>query len=85
MNRPIVHDDNVVRHQRRHEKLFNVINENITVHRSVDHQRGGNPIVPQRRDEGRGFPVAMWRFRYQALPFLRKRRAEATLRITPDP
>lgn len=69
MHREVVHDDDIPRRQGRHHILLDIRDERLAIHRPVDHQGRGDPIVSQRRDEGRGLPVTMRGFIDQALPF----------------
>jgi hypothetical protein len=53
----IIHHDDVVGLERRHEALFDIGQEQFSVHRSIDHHRGHHFVVTQRRHESDGLPV----------------------------
>jgi hypothetical protein len=61
VHREVVHDDNVVRRQGRYKKLLDILDENLTVHGAVDDQWCRDLVVPQRRNESRGFPMTVRR------------------------
>ena len=60
VNADVVHDDYVATPESRSKDLFDISQEADTVHRPIQHQRGRDPIVAQRSNEGRSFPMAMW-------------------------
>jgi len=64
----IVHSDNIALYQGWREDLLEVGEEGLAIHRPVDDQGSGNRVVPESRDEGRDFPMAVRDFRNQALP-----------------
>ena len=55
----IVQHHDVAGRQRRDELLLDVRQEQLAVHRAVDHQRSGQAGRPQRTDEGRRLPMAV--------------------------
>ena len=63
----VVEDDDFTGQQRGHQDLFDVGQEDVSVHRLVDHHGGGESTAAQRADKGRDLPVAVGR-RTQATP-----------------
>ena len=55
----IVDNDDVVLAQGRRQHLFDVGAKDPAVHRAIDDEGGGDPVAAQRRNEGRGFPMAV--------------------------
>src|SRR6266542_6180123 len=56
----IVDDDNVAAIECRDETSFDIGEEGRSVHRSVDHEGGNDPIMTQTRHQGDGLPVPVW-------------------------
>ena len=52
MNADIIHDDDVAALEGRREHLFDVGLKACAVHRAVQHQRRGDTVVAQGRNEG---------------------------------
>lgn len=59
VRRQVVQDHPVAGHERGHELLTHRGPERDPVHRAIDHGRCREPVDPQRRHEGRRFPVAV--------------------------
>src|SRR5262249_55307159 len=57
--RKIVHDHDVVAFERGSERLLDICEERLSVHRAIDHTRRRHPIPPQAGYEGKGFPVSL--------------------------
>src|ERR1700722_189975 len=55
----IVHDDDVAWPQLGNERLFDIGEKGLAVHRAVKDHRRSDPVVTQRGGEGGGFPMAM--------------------------
>lgn len=55
----IIEDNDVAGFQRRCEDLVHIGMEDNPVHRTVDDERRGDPIVTQASDKGRRLPVSM--------------------------
>lgn len=55
----IVHDHNVAGGERGDEELLDVGGEAFAVDRTIDHQRGIDPVMTQGREEGQGAPMAV--------------------------
>lgn len=55
----IVHDDDVTGRERRHEELLDIVSEALTVDRLVEHARGVDPVMAERREEGHRAPMAI--------------------------
>jgi hypothetical protein len=56
----IVDDDNVPAMQCRDKAAFNIGEEAGSVHRSVNYERGNDPIMAQTRHQRDGLPVPVW-------------------------
>ena len=59
MGGQIVHDDDVAWPQLGNERLFDIGEKGLAVHRAVEDHGRSNAVVTQRGCEGGGFPVAM--------------------------
>ena len=55
----IVHDDDVAWPQLGNERLFDIGEKGVAVHRAVEDHGRSDPVVTQRGGEGGGFPMAM--------------------------
>jgi hypothetical protein len=60
MSWQVVHDNDMAATENWGEALLDVRQENGAVHRSIDHERGDDPVVAQVGNEGDRFPVSMW-------------------------
>ncbi len=67
VSREIVHDHDVTGHQGWREHLLAERREHIAVDRAIHRRRTANAPVIQRRDQRRGFPVAVWHLLDQTL------------------
>jgi hypothetical protein len=59
LGREIVHHDDLAGRERRNQALFEIDEENFTVHRDVDRERSGDAVLSQTGDKGGHFPVAL--------------------------
>jgi len=57
----IIHDDKVAGLERGGEELLDIGGEAPAVDRAVEQAWRVDPIAAQRREEGHGFPMTMWR------------------------
>lgn len=55
----IIHDDDVASFEGWRQNLLDIGLEAFAVDRPVEHEWRGNPVVPERGEEGHGLPVAM--------------------------
>jgi hypothetical protein len=55
----IVHDDDVTGLKSWHQTLFDIGQEHLSVHRSIDHEGGDHSIVAQSCDKGHGLPMSV--------------------------
>lgn len=58
----IVHCHNLAGRERRHQTLFEICEENFTIHRGVDDERRGHPILAQAGNESGHLPMAVRHF-----------------------
>ena len=63
----IVEDHNIALGQCRGEHLLHVGSEDVPVDGSINHPRGINAVMAQRRDEGKRLPVSVRNARLQPL------------------
>ena len=59
MSGQIVHDDDVARPQLGNERLFDIGEKGLAVHRAVEDHGRSDAVVTQPGSEGGGFPMAM--------------------------
>lgn len=64
----IVHDDDVIGPQLRHQMLGDVVLEDFTVHRPIEYQGRDDAVVTQTGNKCGGAPVPVWSTADQALP-----------------
>ena len=62
----IIQNDDIARFQGSHQKLFDIGKEALAIDWIVEHARRIDTVVPKRRDEGHGLPVAVRNFGRQA-------------------
>src|SRR5690606_1254793 len=55
----VVHDDYVARFEDRHEQLFDIGTEALSVDRSVEYARRGEAVEPQGTQEGQRAPMSV--------------------------
>ena len=63
----VVENDDIARCQRREQRLLDIGLERFAVDRLVEHDWGGDPVVPQGCDEGQRAPAAVRHFGQQPL------------------
>ena len=67
MTAEIVHDHDVTRLEDGRELLFIIGQEALAIDRAIEYARCGEPVQPQRADEGQSAPAPMRRVGAQAL------------------
>jgi hypothetical protein len=61
----IVHHDDIAIRQARHQNLFDIDEEPLTVHGTVEHARRTDLIAAQTGDKSRGLPMSPRRFAHE--------------------
>src|SRR3974377_2458083 len=60
MSGQLIHDDGIAATKSWCEALLNVREESGAVHRSIEHEWGDDPVVPQTGNKGDRFPMSVW-------------------------
>lgn len=60
MSGQLIHDNGIAATKSWCEALLNVREESGAVHRSIEHEWGDDPVVPQTGNKGDRFPMSVW-------------------------